>query len=106
MNFHITLHLDPATERKLDDISTALKSMETLIMKTLADLQNDVAADTTAEQSAITLLGGLSAQIAALKTTQTDPNTAAAIDALATEVETNTSTLAAAVTANTAPAGQ
>ncbi len=72
-------------------------------MQTLADLQADVAASTTAEQSAITLLTGLSAQIAALKTTQTDPATAAAIDALATQVTAGTSGLSAAVVANTPP---
>lgn len=106
MRFRIPCRTDPAIERKLDQLLFALKSMETFIMKTLTDLQNDVAAETTAEQSAITLLGGLSAQIAALKTTQTDPDTAAAIDALATQVETNTASLASAVTANTTTAGQ
>lgn len=75
-------------------------------MKTLADLQADVEANTSATQSAATLLGGLSQEIANLKTTQTDPATAAAIDALAAKVEENTASLAAAVTANTPAAPQ
>jgi len=70
-------------------------------MKTLADLQADVEAETTVEKSAVTLLTGLTAQIAALKTTQTDPNTAAAIDALAQSVEGATADLSAGVVANT-----
>lgn len=70
-------------------------------MQTLADLQAAVAADTTVEQSAVTLLTGLSVQIAALKTTQTDPATGAAIDALVTQVKSNSSNLADAVTTNT-----
>ena len=70
-------------------------------MKTIDDLTNDVAAQSTVIQSTNTLLSGLSAQIAALKTTQTDPATAAKIDALASQVEANTSNLSAAITANT-----
>lgn len=73
-------------------------------MKTLADLEADVASETTAVNSASTLLSGLSQQIADLKNTQTDPDTAARIDALATSVETARDQLAAAVVANT-PAG-
>jgi DNA-binding transcriptional LysR family regulator len=71
------------------------------MMKTLADLQADVAAETTQEKSLETLVSGMAAQIAALKTTQTDPATAAAIDSLATQIEQNTSDLSNAVTANT-----
>lgn len=70
-------------------------------MKSLSDLQADVSAETTVDGSILTLVSGLSDQIAALKTTQTDPATAAAIDALATQVETNTASLSAAVAANT-----
>lgn len=70
-------------------------------MQSLADLQTAVAAEATVEQSAITLLNGLTAQIAALKTTQTDPATAAAIDALVTQVNSNSASLSGAVTANT-----
>jgi len=70
-------------------------------MKTLADLEADVASETDAVNSASTLLSGLSAQIADLKNNQTDPTTAARIDALAASVESARDTLAAAVVANT-----
>jgi hypothetical protein len=88
-------------ERKLDELAFEFTTFRREIMQTLADLQNDVAAETTEEQSAITLLNGLTVQIAALKTTQTDPATAAAIDALASQVTANTASLATAVTTNT-----
>lgn len=65
------------------------------IMATLADLQAAVAAEDTVIDSAITLLQGLAAQIAALTPNQ------AAIDALAADVSAKTQSLAAAVTANT-----
>lgn len=70
-------------------------------MKSLADLQADVARETSVTQAAVTLLGGLSQQIANLKSNNTDPTTAAAIDALASQVENSTDALSAAVTANT-----
>lgn len=65
------------------------------IMATLQDLQNDVAQETTVEQSVLTLLQGLAAQVAALAPNQ------AAIDALHASLQQNISTLQAAVTANT-----
>lgn len=70
-------------------------------MKTLSDLEADVAAEGTVIASNNTLLTGLSAQIAALKNDQTDPTTAARIDALAQAVESQTASLSAAVVANT-----
>lgn len=100
----LLVDLSPNSMAAIDRLSALLQAnlnQGSRIMKTLADLQADVAAETAVEQGAITLLGGLSAQIAALKSTQTDPATAAAIDALATSVEANSSSLAAAVTANT-----
>lgn len=97
-----------AVEKKLDRIIILLSALTTiqkrefsLTMKTLEDLQTDVAAETDATKAAATLLSNLSKQIADLKTTQTDPATAAKIDALAASVEGATADLAAAVTANT-----
>lgn len=87
--------------RRLESKLDTLLAKETIMAQTLADLQAAVAAETTIDASAVTLLGGLSAQIAALKSAGTDPATAAAIDALATQVTTDTSSLSAAVTANT-----
>jgi hypothetical protein len=65
------------------------------IMATLADLQTAVTAEDTVVDSAITLLQGLAAQVAALTPNQ------AAIDALAADITAKTQGLAAAVAANT-----
>lgn len=64
-------------------------------MATLADLQAKVTAEDTVIDSAITLIQGLAAQIAALQPSQ------AAIDALAADVQAKSDALAAAVAANT-----
>lgn len=64
-------------------------------MADLTQLTADVAADTTVDQSAITLIQGLAAQLAAAGT---DP---VALAALSTQLETNAAAIAAAVTANT-----
>jgi len=65
------------------------------IMADLTSLTADVTAEDTVVDSAITLLQGLAAQIAALAPTQ------AAIDALAADVTAKTQSLADAVKANT-----
>lgn len=69
------------------------------IMATLQDLQAAVAAEDTVIDSAITLINGLAAQIAALQPDQ------AAIDALAADVKAKADALSAAVTANTPAVG-
>ena len=79
--------------RKLDQILRGQQE----IMADLTTLTADVAAETTVNQSAIALLQGLKA---ALDAAGTDP---VALAALSTQLETNTSALAAAVTANTLP---
>lgn len=86
LNLAATLH----TKHKLEKI-----------MKTLADLEADVTAETSVENAMMVLVGQLVAEILDLKTTQTDPDTAARIDALASKVETNAATMQAAVVANT-----
>ncbi len=65
------------------------------IMATLADVQAAVTAEDTVIDSAMALLTGLAAQVAALKPTQ------AAIDALAADITSKRDALAAAVAANT-----
>lgn len=65
------------------------------IMSTLADVQAKVTAEDTVIDSAIALLQGLAAQVAALTPDQ------AAIDALAADIGSKTDALAAAVAANT-----
>ena len=64
-------------------------------MTAMTDLQASVAAEDTAIASAITLLQGLSAALAAAGT---DP---AALAALKADIDKQTSALAAAVVANT-----
>ena len=76
-------HMDAATQTKLDALNTA------------------VAQETTIEQSVETLLTGLSAQIAALKTGVTDPAVLAALDSATAIVATNNAKFAAAIAANT-----
>jgi hypothetical protein len=67
------------------------------IMSALTDLQASVAAEDTVIASVVTLLQGLSAALAAAGT---DP---AALAALKADIDTQTQTMAAAVTANTPP---
>lgn len=76
---------------KLDEIL----GKEDKIMSALDDLTAQVAADTTVIQSAVTLINGIAAQIAAAGT---DPTKLAALTA---SLKANDDSLAAAVTANT-----
>lgn len=71
---------------------------ETQIMSALTDLQAQVAQNTTIEASAVTLIQGLAAQIAAAGT---DP---AALAALTANLNASATALAAAISANTTPA--
>ncbi len=66
----------------------------------LKKLTDDVAAETAVDQSAITLLNALSAELKTIPPS-TDPTTQAAIDALSATLEQGTAGLAAAVAANT-----
>lgn len=80
-----------ALEYKLDQL---LKGAITMSIA-LADLTAAVNKSTTVEQSAITMIQGLAAQIAA---NATDP---AAVSALASQLNAGADALAAAITANT-----
>lgn len=75
-----------------------LENMERNIMATLADVQAAVTAEDTVIDSAIALIQGLAAQVAALAPNQ------AAIDALAADIKGKSDALAAAVAANTTAA--
>ncbi len=106
----ITLHhvheLGPATLAAFAELGEAIRSIineDEKLMKTLADLQADVAAETTVESSLLAAFKGLQDQVAALKQPTTDPATATAIDALATQIESNTAGMTAAVQANILP---
>lgn len=72
-----------------------LGQMEERIMSALSDLQAAVAAEDTVIASAITLLGGLKAQLDAAGT---DP---VALAALSADIAAQTASLAAAVSENT-----
>jgi hypothetical protein len=87
--------------QRLTTLSTQEQTMADDLKAKIDDLTTKVQAESTVTASAITLLNGLSAEIAALKNSTTDPATLAAIDALASSVSSQTSDLAAAVTANT-----
>lgn len=100
--FRIDVHIhsidDVELKGKLDQILASLSALTTQgnqIMSTLADVQAAVTAEDTVVDSAIALLQGLAAQIAALAPNQ------AAIDALAADVTAKTTALATAVAANT-----
>ncbi len=110
----IKMKYEGSTKERLDRIETIVNKILTLqgvqmaaaadLEAKIATLTTDVATMTNAQTAAVTLLNGLSALIAGLKAGVTDPAQLAAIDALSTQVATNASTLAAAVTANTPPA--
>jgi flagellar biosynthesis chaperone FliJ len=77
------------------DINRIINTKLNYMATTLDDLKAKVDAEQTVEQSAITLMQGLSAQI---KAAANDP---AKIQAIASELDTNNAALAAAITANT-----
>jgi hypothetical protein len=80
-------------------LRTVIKE-ENTIMSDLTQITADVANNTTVVGSALTLINGFAAQLAAAGT---DP---VALGALQTQLETNSSQLAAAVAANTPAAAQ
>jgi chromosome segregation ATPase len=85
--------------RKLDWLHKQITTQGVQMSKELDDLTAEVAADTAIESSAVKLIQGLAAQIAAAGT---DP---VALKALTDSLTTSSTALAAAVTANTpAPA--
>jgi cell division FtsZ-interacting protein ZapD len=97
----IYLHPDPELLRQLDRIETyvaALLGRVTIMSEQLDSLAREVQEMGGVVDSAITLIGGLAAQIRDLKT---DP---AALEALAAELDAKAGQLAAAVSANTPPA--
>jgi hypothetical protein len=78
-------------EKKLD----AVLGLENTELMKLADLKTQVEKNTAIEESAVTLIKGIAAQLAAAKD---DP---AAIQALADELAASGADLSAAITANT-----
>lgn len=85
-------------EKKLDTIITLLERLlnqEMTMSKELDDLTAQVAANTQVEQSAVTLIQGIAAQLAAAGT---DP---VKLQALHDQLKSSADALAAAVAANT-----
>jgi hypothetical protein len=87
-----------AVERRLDEINASVRSLSWRIhvmSAQLEDLRAAVEAENVVIDSAVTLIAGLAAQIAAL------PADDAAIAQLAADVRAKSDALAAAVAANT-----
>ena len=105
MDLNVYFHFGSATiETKLDAILAALKLTNTEITEMALDitaLQTAVASETTVEQSAITLIQGMAAQIQTLINNSGNTVDPAALQALVTSMTNSQQSLAAAVAANT-----
>ena len=90
-------------ERKLDLLLERQQINMSTTTNSLANLQAAVAAETAVDQSVLTLLTTLAAEIASASPTGDNP----AIDAVVATMQANAASLAAAVTQNTPtpPAG-
>src|SRR5664279_2777247 len=99
MDLHVYVHTVPSEpDTRLDQILAALQTLtnkENTIMADLSVLTTDVAANGSAVASAVALLEGLSAALAAAG------NDPVALAALADSLTANTTALADAVVANT-----
>jgi len=84
-----------AAHDKLDWIISFLKGK---VMASFADIQNAVTAETTVEQSVLTLLNGIAAQLA---TALAAGGTPAQIQGVVDALNANIAAMQAAVTANT-----
>ena len=99
-NFHVT-GLSAEEKRQLNRIEQKLDALfqqEKAELMMLAELKTQVEKNTQIEESAVTLIGGIAAQLADAK------NDPAAIQALADELAKSGGDLAAAITANATPA--
>lgn len=93
----------PATKADIDRLTERLEKMA----NTLDDILNDVSAESTLEDSIITLLNGISQQLKdALAGTTLPTAVQEKVDAAFTALEANKAKLAAALTANTPAAPQ
>ena len=99
INWPFTPNFDTLAEQQAEMINmlSMLLKQDTKIMSALSDLQAAVAQTATVEASAVTLIQGIAAQLAAAIAAN-DP---AALTALQTQLTTSATALAAAVTANT-----
>lgn len=98
VDVHVYSHGSPVEQHKLDQILAAVKTLveeEKEIMADLTALTAQVQQNTEVDASAIVLLNGLSAQIAQIK------NDPVALQALADQLKSSSTSLADAITANT-----
>lgn len=85
-----------ASNAKLEKIGAKIMSTGVTAQQALSDLQAKVAAETTVQQSAITLLQQLASQVSAANGVSP-----AAVEAVVAQIQSNIDNLAGAVTANT-----
>jgi hypothetical protein len=98
MELHLIHSFDPALERKLDRLINALEQSNDIgdyLMAAIDDLTAQVAANSTVEGSALTLIQGLADQ---LKNAGTDSGKLAALQ---NQLKASADRLAEAVAANT-----
>jgi hypothetical protein len=104
MEIHVHHHFHPSPpDPRLDQVLALVRQIaqqETAEMATLTDVETAVAAERTVEDSVVTLLNGLAAQLKAALAAN-DP---AAVQAVVDQITANTQAMSAAVTANTAAA--
>lgn len=104
IDFHFHLYVHSADEAALHRIEATMSALSDKI----DDLTAKVTAETTVEQAAITLLQGLSAEIADLKaqlqSAGVDPALLQKLTDLGSTIDSRKQALADAITANT-PAG-
>lgn len=98
MNDHELKHLLERIEAKLTEVLTRLNRLSSqgdCIMASIDDVLSDIAAESTIEDSVVSMLTALQAQVTAANGNQ------AKIDAAFAALETNKAKLSAALVANT-----
>ncbi len=108
---HLLNALDASTSRiqvELDAITARIKAMSATMQTAIDSLTQQVAAETTVNASAVTLINGFAARlqtaIDAATAAGASPAQVQALTDLAASVETNTASLSAAVASNTSGA--
>ena len=101
MDIHIHHTFDPSPpDPRIDEILALLQQLTrtgNTLMASLADITTAVTAEKTVEDSVVTLLGAISAQLKAAIASN-DP---AAMQAVVDQITANTAAMSAAVVANT-----
>lgn len=102
---HIHLHIHTGPEEKLDQILSAVSTLQQQGEQTMIDVQaitDAVSVETTVSQSAVTLIQSLAAQITDLaNTVAQEPAVQEALNTLAANLTSSTTALSDAVVANT-----